>query len=953
MLEFSFFKGPIKNTKPFVPVSLSVAIDKIKGEGYRETIERLRRADDPNTVGVLKNSLDYFTFSGTFRKRANDALMKHSGLICIDFDGMSVEEIDRVRPMLKEIDFVAAYFVSPSGAGLKVVCRISPKKHEASFEGLKAFFSDNLEINPDKGVRDVARACFVSWDPDAYCNLKAKVYNPPAPVDPEPLPERKDEAPTEARRQTASQRLDALSQLDRVRYCVEQIERDRIDITDNDYDDRLLVGFSLSTLGEDARELYHRAVQFNDAYERKDADYKFDDALKNSKFKTPAKFFKLCTLHDILTKKPRTIEQAKVHAEVKEIIGNEEDANAYEAYGIWLNKQSGTYYSLDLKNVRREITNFKMKIIYHVATSDDEAYRIIQIKNVFGLDKVIRVNTDDFVSSGTFKKIIARHGNFIFKGADFDLVRLQDMLQRDEKPTKLVNTLGWNKRGGFYAFANGIYDTKLKTFLPIDEFGIVEHEYDGRPQNYFIPAMSRMFAEKEDLYTNDKKFKLVQGTVSFSEWASLFEKVFGNNGRIGMMFYVAALFSDIIFKANGQRFPLCFAYGKRGSGKGTMIQSIMRLFGEGQDPIMLGGASTVVGFMRKLAQYSNALVWMDEYKNNLHPKIIESQKNIFDRIGYERGKKDNTFQTESTPILSAVFLSGQEMPTVEPALFTRTILMTFSETKRTEAARKLIRNLVEMENKGISHLTLHLMQYRELFTARYKTTYERVLHELSVEINSNDVDERMLGNYSVLIATCELVAEIERLPFTLDNFRSQCKQMAMEQWHVLRGSDDTSKFWQIVEQLAGSGLISEDRHYQLKNGNVDIRVQDIYQLYAEAMQKRKDPNILDKSTLDSYLMSDAKTFVKRHRTYFGGHYRWALQFKYMELGIDLIKSDTVEGLKAKYREMGLPDDEVNADVSANGVDPVFAMATANDGPSLFDNGPVAMSEEQVKKEAGF
>src|SRR5690606_6782700 len=271
--------------------------------------------------------------------------------------------------------------------------------------------------------------------------------------------------------------------------------------------------------------------------------------------------------------------------------------------------------------------NFKMKILYHVATSDEEAYRMIQIKNIFGLDTVIKINTDDFVSAGTFKKVIARKGNFLWKGQDFDLVRLQDMLQREEKPTQLVKTLGFNKRGNFYAWANGIYDADINEFIEVDEYGIVEHTLNGNPQNYFIPAMSKIFADKDDMYTNDKKFLLQKSETTFTEWTILFEKVFGANGRIGIIYYISALFSDIIFKAIGQRFPMLFAYGKRGSGKGTMIQSMMRLFGEGQDQIMLGGASTVVGFMRKLAQYSNALVWMDEYKNNLNVKVIESIKN--------------------------------------------------------------------------------------------------------------------------------------------------------------------------------------------------------------------------------------------------------------------------------------------------------------------------------------
>lgn len=956
MLEFSFFNGPIKNTKPLSSRKLKDAIDVIRSDAYREVVGRIRGMDNAVAAKTLKNSLDYFCFSGVFKKRANDALVKHSGLICIDFDGVEAERLAELRKLLPDVDFVAAAFVSPSGVGLKVVCRISPTKHEESFEGLKAFFADNFDIPADKGVKDVARACFVSWDPDAYFNGKAKVYNPPAPLVDEPA-EGGDNVPFDGAagegdesEEEAKRRHKLNQDFKRAEWVGEQIARDKIDITD-DYNDWQVIAFSLAVFGERARNLFHLVSAQNGAYDAKLTDEKWANALATRKrIKHPTRFFSIAKDYGLSIKAPRTLDEAQQHSDAKAIIGDDDSTDDFLKYGIYLDRRTQTYYSLNLKGKKEEITNFKMRIIYHVATSDDVAFRILQIKNIFGLDKVIRVNTDDFVSAGSFKKIIARQGNFIFKGADHDLIRLQDMLQREEKPTALVDTLGWNRRGGFYAFANGIYVVAAGKFLPVDEFGIVEHEVDGKPQNYFIPAMSRMFADKDDLYANDKKFKLMEGKASFSEWAALFDRVFGANGRVGMIFYIAALFRDIIFARNGQRFPMLFPYGKRGSGKGTMVQSLMRLFGEGQDQIMLGGKSTVVSFMRKMAQFSNALVWLDEYKNSLQGPIVESIKNIFDGIGYERGKKDNTFQTESTPIRSAAIVSGQEMPTVEPALFTRVIQLVFAETKFSEAARERYRKLREMEVAGVSHLTVELMRHRKLFADQYKDVYERVLRELSREINNADVDERMLANYSVMIATCELVEGVEKLPFSLANFREQCKQLLLEQFHILRGSDDTSKFWQIVEQLVAAGLVQENRHFQLRDGYIDIRVQDIYQQYTEAMQKRRDPNILDKSTLDSYLMSDAKTFVKRHRIFFGGAYKWSLRFKYADLGVDLIREEDMEVLKRRYREMGLPDDEVSrGDVNDNAV-AVEAVETA---PVVVQGGLEFPDVPPTNGEAGF
>ena len=115
-----------------------------------------------------------------------------------------------------------------------------------------------------------------------------------------------------------------------------------------------------------------------------------------------------------------------------------------------------------------------------------------------------------------------------------------------------------------------------------------------------------------------------------------------------------------------------------------MANSLMALFGTPQDPLMLGGASTVVGFMRKLGQFSNAITWLDEYKNDIGEKKIESLKNIWDRVGYERGTKDQTNKTQTTPVTSSAIISGQEMPNVEPALFSRTVLCEFRASQRSQ-----------------------------------------------------------------------------------------------------------------------------------------------------------------------------------------------------------------------------------------------------------------------------
>ncbi|TXI14830.1 MAG: hypothetical protein E6Q66_04745 [Pedobacter sp.] len=926
MKAFSFYRNGITQKIPSLEMNVEDAIRIIRSEKYKTDIDRLRNSSDPHVRNVIKKNLDYFTFSGKFKKRLTESLIEHSGIICLDFDDINTEEyFDYVCQQ----DFTLACFRSPGGKGLKVLVKIQPHLHLQSFLALTKFF-EVASLIVDKSGKDVTRACFVSYDPQAYFNPESKLFTFDVAKKTTPTlvakfnPESKqyafdsveestpDQFDHTEEKTTGSRKYERSKNLKRVLFCIEQIEAAKIDITDNDYEDRLLVGFSLSTLGEDARDLYHRAVQYNDAYDKKDADRKFDDALRKTIFKTPAKFFILCKNHGIKISLPKTISEAKTEADYSEIIGNEADTKDYLAFGIW--ESGGSYWSLDLKGKKVNISNFRMKILYHVGTSEEEAFRLIEILNVHGHLEICQMNTDDFVSVVSFKKAVARKGNFIFKGNEADLCRLQDKLQREERPTKLVKKLGWHKRGQFYAFANGIYDTVADAFMPIDDYGIVEHHLadnkgDTHPQNFFIPALSNIFLEKEDMLANYKKFVYQHSTVDFACWARQYALVYNRQGHFGIIFYIMALFSDIIFRDIGKRFPLLFVYGKRGSGKGTLIGSLMRMFGEPQEQIMLGGASTVVGFMRKMGQFANGLVWMDEYKNNLNPKIIESLKNIFDRIGYERGKKDNTFSTESTPISSACIVSGQEMPTIENALFTRCILISMKETSFTETQRAEFRKLQDLEVKGLSCITVELLRYRELFDKQFKSVFEIEQKRLIKAVNNNEVDDRLFMNYAALIATAELIATQVVLPFNLLTFKEDVKQNLINQFATLKGSDDASKFWDVVEHLFNSYKLDEDTHFILKDGYLFLRVQDIYHDYAKTLQERRDPNMLDKATLEKYLESDTKSFVARVRRFFGGKQNRCFQFKYNELGIDLIRRESAHELRAKYKEMGMTFEE--------------------------------------------
>ena len=173
-----------------------------------------------------------------------------------------------------------------------------------------------------------------------------------------------------------------------------------------------------------------------------------------------------------------------------------------------------------------------------------------------------------------------------------------------------------------------------------------------------------MYADKDNQFVNEKKFIYREAPKSFGfkQWNELFVKAYPPEKAIpATLHYLGALFRDIIMRKY-QRYPILNLFGPPQAGKGKMAESLMAMFGYRQDQIMLGGATTPVGFMRKFGQLRNAYVWLDEYKNSLPFKVLESIKNIYDGIGYERGKMSNDLQTESTEVNSSCLLSGAGDP---------------------------------------------------------------------------------------------------------------------------------------------------------------------------------------------------------------------------------------------------------------------------------------------------
>lgn len=145
------------------------------------------RAMDPAQYRRMKTTLPYIVcaqFHPKVRRKEN-FLFADRFLIDLDHIAEHGHDLQELRDRFANDERVELMFTSPSGDGLKVLFKLEPKITDAAYYVVfyKAFclyLERNYKLGAvlDHKTHDVSRCCFVSYDPDAYLNTRAKAIDP-------------------------------------------------------------------------------------------------------------------------------------------------------------------------------------------------------------------------------------------------------------------------------------------------------------------------------------------------------------------------------------------------------------------------------------------------------------------------------------------------------------------------------------------------------------------------------------------------------------------------------------------------------------------------------------------------------------------------------------------------------------------------------------------------------
>ena len=158
---------------------VNVILERIKdGAGAtKDIVKRIRQEKNKSERNEIKKLLPAICFSGTFKKRLDNAIDQHSGLICLDFDGyLKQKELLQDKETISKNKYVFSVFISPSGNGLKVLVKIPADvdNHLNYFNSLEKHFNSPYF---DKTSKNLSRVCYESYDPLIHVNFNSSVWD--------------------------------------------------------------------------------------------------------------------------------------------------------------------------------------------------------------------------------------------------------------------------------------------------------------------------------------------------------------------------------------------------------------------------------------------------------------------------------------------------------------------------------------------------------------------------------------------------------------------------------------------------------------------------------------------------------------------------------------------------------------------------------------------------------
>ncbi len=578
----------------------------------------------------------------------------------------------------------------------------------------------------------------------------------------------------------------------------------------------------------------------------------------------------LCTMYKHSREWKDTLKRAKEsELSAKQEKERKGDIKMLREFGF--TEHDNSYWGTNKEGDEIQWSNFKLKPLFHIR-DDFNPVRLFEIKNN-GEEpsRLIELNMDEITSSSTLRKRLFGIGDYIWMAKDEQLIKLLGYLGKVTETADPIKQLGW-QREGFYAFCNGAIEDG--SWLPIDDMGILRLTAG----KFYLPAMSKLNKDSRELYVSEKKFrheKIVDNPTSQSDFFAKVVEVFGDNAKVGLCFYIATLFRDIVI-GKSRSFPLLNAFGPKGCGKTEFAATLMNFFYKYEtkyEPLSITNAS-----MPALSDYvggvSDALVHIDEYKNSIAQNKVEWLKDLWNGIGRTKMNMDKDKKLVQAKVDSGILLTGQEMPTADIALFSRLIYLTFDKGEHTREEKQNFEELERFRQIGATHITIQLLKHREQFLAAFGNSWKKASEDLESRLENDSILDRIMTNWKVPVAAYLAIRDYIDFPYTYEDLLQVVVRGIKNQNAMCNTTDEVAGFWNIVNAAVQMGELKKDQDFKIKTcgtlatnklkidnwampKSILMIRKDITMAVYRKLGRQMDENLLPKESLLHYLQIGA------------------------------------------------------------------------------------------------
>ena len=311
-----------------------------------------------------------------------------------------------------------------------------------------------------------------------------------------------------------------------------------------------------------------------------------------------------------------------------------------------------------------------------------------------------------------------------------------------------------------------------------------------------------------------------------------------------------------------------------------------------------------------VAQCANALVHIDEYKNTIDLDKREFLKGLWDGTGRSRMNMDRDKKREITSVDCGVILSGQEMTTVDIALFSRLVYLTFNKTEFSNAEKKAFDECKRIRDMGLSHLTLQLLRHRSKMEANFSSHYHECMADLNARLENQNIEDRIQRNWVIPLAAFRTMESVLDVPFSYKDMLDITVNGIIRQNNECKVNNELANFWNTLSYLVQDGEVFCDSDYRIsyvskfKSDLVKNEIEYVYPRPILMMRKNRIFMLykkFSKQVGDSALPPESlKFYLENSKEYLG--VKNSVRFKNIQKGVEVTKQIKTADGKVEYRK---------------------------------------------------